>query len=259
MNDHVLQATGYQILGVRFDFITFNTVMQTIEKWKRNGESNCVAFVNPHTVMLCCREKQIKLAIARSGLVLPDGVGIILAATLLGYQHLGRVTGPVMMLKLCDQGRKHGYRHYFYGGAENVADRLADRLSTMYPGLKVAGTCCPPFRPMTDKEDLETVRMINAANPDILWVGLGSGKQERWMAAHFGRIHATVMIGVGAAFDFHSGNIGWSPSWIRRLGIEWAYRLAQNPRRMWRRNIDSPLFLLKVIQQRLAMTLKLGS
>ena len=122
------------------------------------------------------------------------------------------------------------------------------------PGLEVAGTYCPPFRQTTEKEDDEIVRRISAASPDVLWVGLGAPKQEKWMAAHLGRIDVPVMIGVGAAFDFHSGNVKWAPAWIRKAGMEWAYRLVQEPRRLWRRNLDSPLFLFAVLRQRMART-----
>jgi len=110
---------------------------------------------------------------------------------------------------------------------------------------------CPPFRPLTETEDAAVVEAINRAQPDIVWVGLGAPKQEKWMAAHVGRIHAGAMIGVGAAFDFHAGTVPWAPAWIRKAGLEWAYRLALEPRRMWRRNLDSPLFLWHVILQRI--------
>jgi N-acetylglucosaminyldiphosphoundecaprenol N-acetyl-beta-D-mannosaminyltransferase len=182
-----------------------------------------------------------------AGMTLPDGIGIIIAAKLLGYSHNGRVTGPLLMLKLCDWGREYGYRHFFYGGAEGVAEKLAENLKKEYPDLEVAGIYAPPYRSVTEQEDRNIVDMINSKKPDIVWIGLGAPKQEIWMAEHLERIHAPVMIGVGAAFDFHSGNVKWSPVWIRNLGLEWVYRLAQNPRRMWRRNLDSPLFLTMVL------------
>jgi len=255
----VSQARQFEILKVRFNLIAYNVVMETIERWRQNGERHLVAVTNPHSVLLCHRDKEMRKAMGLADIVLPDGVGIVLAARLLSYPHNGRVTGPALILKLCDWGRKYRYRHYFYGGSEGVANRLAERLSKLYPGLQVAGTHCPPFRPLTEEEDKDIVEDINSTNPDIVWVGLGAPKQEKWMAGHLGHINATAMIGVGAAFDFHSENVKWSPAWARRLGMEWAYRLAQNPRRMWRRNLDSPLFLLRVIQQRLTVTLSLES
>jgi len=247
---HGASQTGRcDILQVRFDLIAYNIVMETIQRWRTNGESHCVAITNPHSVMLCHRDTEMRKATKMADMILPDGVGIILAARLLGYPHNGRVTGPMLMLKLCDWGRKYEYRHYFYGGGEGVAERLAECLCQKYPGLQVVGMYCPPFRPLTEEEDKNNVEEINSTKPDIVWVGLGAPKQEKWMAAHIGRVHATAMIGVGAAFDFHSGNVKWSPSWIRKLGIEWAFRLVQEPKRMWRRNLDSPIFLSKVLYQ----------
>lgn len=259
MNGEIIQANGCRILGIRFDLITFDAVINMIERWRSDGQRRYVTLTNPHSVLLCHRDEQMKRATVRAGLTLPDGMGIILAARFLGHPHSGRVDGPTLMLHLCDVGRRYGYRHFFYGGAQDVAGRLAERLRKLYPGLKIAGTYSPPFRAVAG-EDTEIVNRINAANPDILWIGLGAPKQEQWMAMHLGRIHATTMIGVGAAFDFHSGNVKWSPTWIRKLGLEWAYRLAQNPRRMWRRNvIDAPLFISKIVKERLKMIWNNGS
>lgn len=255
MKDEVLHTRGCDILRIRFDLIAYETVIETIQRWRANGEFHYVTITNPHSVMLCHRDEQMRKATAGAGLTVPDGIGIIIAANLLGYKSKGRVTGPTLMLKLCDWGRKYGYRHFFYGGAEGIADRLAARLSNIYPGLEIAGTYCPPFRELPANEDEFIIEKINATNPDIVWVSLGAPKQEKWMAAHLSKVHATAMIGVGAAFDFHSGNIKWSPPWVQKLGIEWAYRLVQNPRRMWRRNLDSPIFLTKVVCQRLRMML----
>lgn len=150
--------------------------------------------------------------------------------------------------------REKGYRHFFYGGAPGVAETLVEKLSREYPGLQIAGSYSPPYRPLSEQEDAKVVAMINAARPDIVWVGLGATKQEKWMAEHVRRIEATAMIGVGAAFDFHSANVKWAPAWIQKSGLEWAYRLAKEPRRMWRRNLDSPIFLTKVLGQRLRQT-----
>lgn len=253
--DYEVQANKSDIVRVKFDLIAYNVVMETIERWRNQGQRHYVTITNPHSVLMCHKDNLMNRATAEAGLVLPDGIGIILAAQLLGYPHNGRATGPTLMVKLCDWGREKDYRHFFYGGAEGVADVLVDRLAQDYPGLRVAGTYCPPFRPLSEKEDRDIVDHINAAEPDIVWVGLGAPGQEKWMAKHLGRIRATAMIGVGAAFDFHSGNVKWAPAWIRKIGIEWAYRLALEPKRMWRRNLDSPIFLTKVLYQRIAMAL----
>ena len=199
---------------------------------------------------MCLRDPELRKATARARLVLPDGVGIVWAARLLGCGHHARVTGPTLMLKLCDWGRTWHLKHYFYGGRPGVNEKLAQRLTARFPGLTVVGSRCPPFRRLTREEDDAIVREINGCKPDIVWVGLGSPKQEKWMAKHVGRIDAAALIGVGAAFDFHSGRIPWAPAWIRKAGLEWAYRLAKEPRRMWRRNVNSFVFLACVLRQR---------
>jgi N-acetylglucosaminyldiphosphoundecaprenol N-acetyl-beta-D-mannosaminyltransferase len=239
------------ILGVRFDLVDYEQVLAAVEAWRGRGERQYVTITNPHSVLLCRLDQEMRLATAGAGLTLPDGAGVILAACILGYDHRGRTPGPTLMLKLCDWGRQRGYRHFFYGGAPGVAEELARRLGGRFPGMEVAGAYSPPYRPLNAAEDQADVDRINACKADVVWVGLGAPKQEKWMSAHRGRIEATVLIGVGAAFDFHSGTVPWAPGWLRRLGLEWAWRLATDPRRMWRRNLDSPRFLLGVLSQRI--------
>ena len=241
-----------EILGIPFDLIGYDDVLSAIRGWRDRHERRYITITNPHSVLMCHRDPAMKAATTGAALTLPDGVGIMWACAILGYPHRGRVSGPALMLRLCDQGQALGLRHYFYGGADGVADMLAQRMRNRFPGIQIAGTYCPPFRTVTDEEDAGIVRRINGARPDIVWVGLGAPKQEIWVAAHAGAIDAPAVIGVGAAFDFHSGAVKWAPGWVRRCGLEWAYRLAQNPRRMWRRNVDSPRFLIKVLAQRLA-------
>jgi N-acetylglucosaminyldiphosphoundecaprenol N-acetyl-beta-D-mannosaminyltransferase len=238
-----------EILGVAFDLVSREHALARIESWRQTGRREYVTFSNPHSVMMARRDRHLARAFDQAGMTLPDGAGIIVAADLLGHRHHGRITGPSFMLACCDRGRQHGYRHYFCGGRQGVAETLAARLAARFPGLRVAGACSPPFRQLTPDEDKALVARINSAKPDIVWVGLGAPKQESWMAARARRIEATAMIGVGAAFDFHAGTASWAPRWVRRLGVEWAYRLAREPRRMWRRNLDSPLFLLAVVGQ----------
>ena len=245
-----------RILDVRFDLISHRSVVNEIDEWKEAGRRCFVALTNPHSVMLCRRDEGMARATRHADLVLPDGIGIILAANVLRYRHEGRITGPTLMLRLADLGRERGLRHYFFGGSEGVPQRLAERLSELYPGLQVAGAYSPPFRELSHSENQRMVEMINDARPDVLWVGLGAPKQEKWMADHVGRIEAAAMIGVGAAFDFHSGNVKWAPAWIRAIGLEWAFRSMLEPRRMWRRNLGYPAFLAMVMAQRLAAFLR---
>jgi N-acetylglucosaminyldiphosphoundecaprenol N-acetyl-beta-D-mannosaminyltransferase len=148
-----------------------------------------------------------------------------------------------------------GYRHFFYGGGQGVAQRLAERLGSRYPGLSVVGTHTPPFRPLSALEDQAIVREINDAGPDIVWVGLSTPKQEHWMDAHVGRLHAPVLCGVGAAFDFHAGLKKQAPGWMQRAGLEWLFRLGTEPRRLWRRYLrNNPAFIWRVLLQAAGIT-----
>jgi len=237
------------VLEIGFDLVSYEDVLAAVCHWRDGGERHYLTLTPPHSVLMSHADAQLRAATTAASLVLPDGVGIILAAGLLRYPHHGRITGPTLMLKLCDWGRRAGLRHFFYGGAPGVADQLGERLMEKFPGLDVAGTACPPFRPLDREEDEHMVQQINAGGADIVWVGLGSPKQEKWMAEHVGRIDAAALVGVGAAFDFHSGRVKWAPAWVRRAGVEWAYRLLKEPRRMWRRNVNSVVFLHKVLQQ----------
>jgi N-acetylglucosaminyldiphosphoundecaprenol N-acetyl-beta-D-mannosaminyltransferase len=244
------------ISSIEFDFVLKADVPRIVENWRRLNYRRYIVLTNPHSVMVCHRDEEMRAATTGAGLTLPDGVGIILAAKLLGHGRRHRVTGPDLMLKVCGDGREFGLRHFFLGGSEGVAEKLAERMSEQFPGLKIAGTYCPPFRQLTAEEDETLVDRINATKPDVVWVGLGAPKQEKWMAAHLGRVKAATMIGVGAAFDFHTGNVPWAPGWVRRAGLEWAYRFITEPRRMWRRNLDSPLFLGSVLIQAMKNKLK---
>jgi len=223
--------------------------METVDQWVDNGRRHYIALANPESVVLCDRDIQMRQALAGAGLTLPDGIGIVLAAQLLRLTHHGRVTGPTLMLELCRRGQEKGYRHFFCGGGRGIGERLAERLSERFPRLHVAGMYCPPFRSLTPDEEQTMLDSINAAEPDIVWIGLGAPKQEKWMARYRSRLNAPVLIGVGAAFDFHSGNAKWAPVTVRKLGLEWAYRLIQEPRRMWLRNVHNTIFLARVLRQ----------
>jgi N-acetylglucosaminyldiphosphoundecaprenol N-acetyl-beta-D-mannosaminyltransferase len=154
------------------------------------------------------------------------------------------------MLACCKTSVVSSHRHFFYGGGAGVPERLAERLRTRYPALRVVGTYSPPFRPLSEHEASEVIRLINQAEPDIVWVGLSTPKQERWMSTHRPELRAPVLIGVGAAFDFHAGLKPQAPRWMQRCGLEWLFRLLTEPRRLWRRYLfNNPVFVWRVLLQ----------
>jgi N-acetylglucosaminyldiphosphoundecaprenol N-acetyl-beta-D-mannosaminyltransferase len=195
-----------------------------VEERSDGGRAHFVAFCEAHLFVRASREPATAAALERASLVLPDGVSMTAGARLLGQDFAARLPGPVVMLRFLRHGVPRGHRHFFYGGAEGVAPRLAERLVRQIPGLQVVGTYTPPFRPLTDREQIDVKARIEGSNADVVWVGLGAPKQERWMAAQQGRIKVPLMMGVGAAFDFHSGTRSWAPAWVRRAGVEWIYR-----------------------------------
>lgn len=172
-----LRMKTRRILGTSFSLVSYRDVLATVVRWRDRRERHYVTLTPPYSILMCRRDPIQHEATEAASLTLPDGVGIILAAKLLGYPHCGRVTGPTLMLMLADWGRAEGLRHFYFGGAPGVADALAEKLTKRYLGLDVAGAYCPPFRASTSAEDAEIIRLINETKPDVVWVGLGSPKQ----------------------------------------------------------------------------------
>ena len=250
------QSTGgprrVNILGVGVSAINMAQALNVIEGWIAQRQPHYVCVTGVHGIVVSQGNNSLQRVHNAAGLVTPDGMPLVWLARLHGLEHVERVYGPDLMLALCHRSISKGYRHFLYGGAEGVPDRLANRLKRRYPGLRIVGSYSPPFRPLTDEEDKQTVQAINEANPDVVWIGLSTPKQERWMAEHIGRLTAPVLVGVGAAFDFHSGLKRQAPRWMQRSGLEWLFRLANEPRRLWRRYlVNNPLFTLLVLQQAL--------
>ena len=209
----------------------------------------------PFTVSCCVTTISVLRKIYNeSGLTTPDGMPLVWLCRLSGCKNVDRVYGPDLMLALCEHSATKGYSHFFYGGATGVPARLSDVLQRRFPGLQVRGTYSPPFHSLSQEEDLEIVRMINDANPDVVWVGLGAPKQELWMAEHRELLRAPVLIGVGAAFDFHAGGKKQAPYWMQRSGLEWLFRLLSEPKRLWKRYIyDNPRFVILILLQALGL------
>lgn len=225
----------FDILGVQVSAINLTDAVETVERWIYEGRRTYVCVTGVHGLMESRRDERVRDIHNRAGLVTPDGMPLVWLLRLLGKSRTERVYGPDLMRKLTAVSALHGYRQFYYGGGEGVAEKLGRTLTTAYPGLTVAGVLCPPFRQLTRDEDDVVVDAINGARPDIVWVGLSTPNQERWMAEHLGRINAPVMIGVGAAFDFLAGTKRQAPLWMQQNGLEWLFRLGSEPGRLWRR------------------------
>lgn len=240
------------VLGVGISAITMEDALSQIAKWIDNAEKRYVSVCTVHTVMECQENRLMREAVNGADMATPDGMPLVWLGKAKSDRPVSRVYGPDLMLALCELSAQKGYTHYFYGGAEGVPEKLGQALQMRYPGLKVAGAYSPPFRTLTALEDQQIVAQINQANPDIIWVGLGTPKQDLWMASHRDSLNAAVIIAVGAAFDFHTGRKKQAPLWMQRGGLEWVFRLLSEPRRLAGRYlIYNPLFVFQVLLQAL--------
>jgi N-acetylglucosaminyldiphosphoundecaprenol N-acetyl-beta-D-mannosaminyltransferase len=232
----VSNSGRFSVLGVRVDAVQIANVIEQMLEWIRN-RSGChwIAVTGMHGVMEARHDRLFMDVLNQADLVVPDGTPLVWLGRHHGYPLKRRVYGPELFSTFCEQTAAKGYRHFFYGGAPGVADDLAARFASLFPGMISAGSYCPPFRAVTAGEDSEIVETINRSQADIVWVGLSTPKQERWMFEHRDRLNVPVLVGVGAAFDFHTKRIAQAPAWMRENGLEWMFRLLREPRRLWRR------------------------
>ena len=230
-----LRTDHGDVLGVNVSAIAMDDAIATLERWISEGRREYVCVTGVHGVMECRRDPLLRKIHNEAGMVTPDGVPLVYFLRLIGKKRTQRVYGPDLMREMTAVSGRCDYRQFYYGGEVGVAEKLKEALVGSVPGLQVVGTFCPPFREMTPAEDRAVVDAINAARPHIVWVGLSTPKQERWMAEHLRRIDAPVMIGVGAAFDFLAGTKRQAPVWMQRHALEWLFRLCSEPRRLWRR------------------------
>jgi N-acetylglucosaminyldiphosphoundecaprenol N-acetyl-beta-D-mannosaminyltransferase len=228
------QCCGYSVLGTRVDAIQIPGVIAQMQSWIAQRDAcRYIAVTGMHGVTEARHDPQLRTALDHASLVVPDGMPLIWLGRKHGFDLPRRVYGPELMLRFWQETTSH--RHFFYGGAPGVADALAGKFSRQFPAHQIVGTFSPPFRAPTREEEQQICSLINDSRADIVWVGLGTPKQERWMYVNQERLSVPVLIGVGAAFDFHAGTIPSAPAWMGDHGLEWLFRLIQEPRRLWHR------------------------
>ena len=232
----VLTPATAEVLGIPLGLTDYESTLDWIDATVAARGRGYVCVCNVHTVMASAEDAELRAALLGSSINVPDGQPLVWALSALGHPLEDRVYGPELMARACARGAESGQRLYLYGGRNQGAlVQLALNLRQRYPGVKIVGGYSPPHRPLTDEERAAVVREINASRPDVVWVGIGVPKQEKWMARLRAELNAPVLVGVGAAFDFHAGLVPQAPTWIQKMGLEWAYRLAHEPRRLWRR------------------------
>ncbi len=238
------------VLGIGVDAIDMKSATEKILSALENERKGYVCVTGVHGVIESQTDGNLKQIINESLLTTPDGMPTVWVGRMQGHKAMRRVYGPDLMLEICAASVDKGYRHFFYGGNVGVAEQLADNLTEKFPGIKIAGTYTPPFRPLDAAEEIRLRAMVRLAKPDIFWVGLSTPKQERFMAEYIGKLDVKIMLGVGAAFDVHTGKMQDSPDWVKNLGMQWFHRLVQEPRRLGKRyGVIVPTFLYKTALQ----------
>jgi N-acetylglucosaminyldiphosphoundecaprenol N-acetyl-beta-D-mannosaminyltransferase len=235
------------VLGIGVHAVDMERAVAAIEHAVAKRLRAYVCVTGMHGVMEAQRDSALRETLNRAYLNVPDGMPTVWVGKLQGHRSMRRVFGPELMAEVCRVSAECGYRQFFYGGGPGVAQELAAALQARFPRLTVCGSETPPFRPLDDREAAELHARVRDLRPDILWVGLSTPKQERFMAEQSARLDVGVVIGVGAAFDYHTGRLRDAPDWVKHSGLQWAHRVWQEPRRLWRRyayNIPAFLFLL---------------
>jgi len=238
------------VLGVDIDAVDMEGALQQVITALDQTHKGYVCVAGVHGVMEAQRNPQLLDIYAASAMTIPDGMPLAWVGRLQGHHAMQRVTGPDLMLEIFRRQQFAHVTHFFYGGREGIAEELRDKLTAQFPWTRIVGTYTPPFRELTDSEAAELVGTIAALKPDIIWVGISTPKQEVFMARYLPALQTKLMFGVGAAFDFHTGQIRDCAEWIKRAGLQWLHRLLQDPRRLWRRYLrNNPAFLWRIARQ----------
>jgi N-acetylglucosaminyldiphosphoundecaprenol N-acetyl-beta-D-mannosaminyltransferase len=240
------------ILNSRVHLLSVSSTVDYIEQWIKNCDNVCrrISVTGFHGLWAAHKNPRLQTILNSAELWVPDGIAPIWVARFRGHRNVDRCPGAEIMREFFHRANQKKYRSYFYGGTDSTLTSLQEALARDYPGHEIAGVFSPPFRPLTPNEDSEIIERINAARPDILWVGLGMPKQDVWIYERLNELNVPVAIGVGAAFSFIAGTVPRCPDWIGRLGFEWAYRFLQEPKKLWRRDLlDGPRFLYAVVRE----------
>jgi N-acetylglucosaminyldiphosphoundecaprenol N-acetyl-beta-D-mannosaminyltransferase len=242
------------VLGVPVSMVDYERAIEVMNRLVATRERGYVCVAPVHALVEAQNDHELLSALRGATLVVPDGMPVVWAANLLGESLSDRVYGPELMLRFSDACAQRGHRVWLYGGRDQGSlAQLALSMRRRHPGIEIVGGFSPPFRALSDEEERSVADQINAARPDVLWVGIGVPKQEKWMAHMRDRLEVPVLCGVGAAFDFHSGRVAMAPAWMQQRGLEWAYRIAQEPRRLLPRYLrTNPRFVLALARQYLA-------
>lgn len=254
-DENLMPRKGAAVLEAFIDALSWDEAILRITNWAAGRESRYVCICNVHSAVTTTRDVEFKIAVNNADMATPDGAPIAWALRRFGFPTQERINGPDLMLKYLAEAERLGQTVFFYGSTESTLGKLRAQLAMQFPKLRVGGSYAPPFRPLSREEDDQVVDMINASEANVVFVGLGCPKQEKWMADHRGRVKA-VMIGVGAAFDYHAGVVKRAPLWWQSHGLEWLYRLASEPRRLFRRYmVTNTLFIVgfarQVVQNRM--------
>jgi N-acetylglucosaminyldiphosphoundecaprenol N-acetyl-beta-D-mannosaminyltransferase len=237
------QVRRMSIVGTPISSISLSRLLGIFEQWIADPRDRYVVFRDVHGVVAARNDVDLARAHKGADIVAPDGMPLVWALRALGAS-ASRVCGPDTLLAACEYGLSRGWKHYFYGGGSGVAERLVHELSLKCPGLNVVGIQSPPFRKLSAEEDEKACAEIRAAQPDLIWICLGTPKQEIWMSEHQGKCGGAIMLGVGAAFDFHARLVRRAPRWMQKTGLEWIFRLFTDPKRLWRRYLMmAPIFV----------------
>ena len=238
------------ILGVGVHALDLPGAVCAVEDAILAGTRGYVCVTSVHGIMEAQRDGEFQKILNHAFLITPDGMPTVWVGRIQGHNQMKRVFGPDLMLEICARAPHNRIRHFLYGGKPGVADELALNLRRRFPAIMIVGTFTPPFRELNAVEQAELEEKIEAVQPDIVWIGLSTPKQERFMAANCGRLRCKLMIGVGAAFDFHTGRAKDAPFWVKQMGLQWAHRMCQEPRRFWKRYlVNNPAFLLAIARQ----------